>query len=482
MEFLMGREINTTEFFKEDFEEFEKRLRDESRILSEWFDTGSFEETEGFCGFELEAWLIDGKFDPYPRNEEFLHRVNNPLVVPELAKFNVEINSTPHPIEGRFLSVMHDELSRIWGLCEGHASDLGGGILAIGIHPTINDEMLSLENMSSMRRYAALNQQVLKLREGKPLKLNIKGRDILKVEHKDVMLEATTTSLQVHLQISQSNAVRHYNIAQVLSAPMVAVSANSPFLFGKELWEETRIPVFEQSVAVNSFRDSHGDPIGRVHFGTGFLRKSLFEAFLENLDGFPVLLPLVTDDDPAWLNHLRLHNGTIWRWNRPLIGLNHRGKPHLRVEHRVVPSGPSLVDTIANIAFLVGLDRYYISRQEPLEAGFSFEDVKANFYKAACEGMKAKIKWSDGKILSMRSLLLDILLPAARQGLVATGIDKDDISFYIDEVMQHRILSMQNGAHWQRLYFAKHGESFQEMILAYHDNQKKNMPVHLWPV
>jgi len=478
----MGREITSTDFSDEDSEEFEKKLRDESRILREWFETGSFEETEGLCGFELEAWLVDRHLDPYPQNEEFLRRVNSPLVVPELAKFNVEINSTPHPIEGKFLSVMQEELGRVWGLCEKHASDMDGGIMAIGIHPNISNEMLTLDNMSAMRRYAALNQQVLQLRQGKPLKLDIEGRDCLKIEHRDVMLEATITSLQIHLQVSQSKAVRHYNLAQILAAPLVAVSANSPYLFEKELWEETRIPIFEQSVSVASFRDCHGDLVGRVHFGTGFLRKSLFEAFLENLDGFPVLLPLVTDDDPTWLSHLRLHNGTIWRWNRPLIGLDHHGKPHLRIEHRVVPSGPSLIDTIANIAFLVGLDRYFISQDEPLEMGFAFEDVKANFYNAAREGLQAKIKWVGGKSLSMQCLLLETLLPAARQGLLATGIDKSDVSFYIDEVMAPRVLSMRNGANWQRTFISNHGKNFQEMIHAYHENQKKNLPVHLWDV
>jgi hypothetical protein len=478
----MGREIDTTDFFDEDFKEFEKRLRNESRILRDWFDTESFEETEGHCGFELEAWLVDQNLDPYPQNEEFLQRVNNPLVVPELAKFNIEINSTPHPIRGNFLSVMQDELSQVWGLCERHAQDMKGGILGIGIHPKISNKMLTMENMSSLRRYSALNQQVLKLRQGKPLKLNIEGRDSLKIEHRDVMLEATTTSLQIHLQVSQSLAARHYNIAQILSAPMIAVSANSPFLFGKELWDETRIPVFEQSVEVASFRDCHGEMVGRVHFGTGFLRKSLFEAFLENLDGFPVLLPLVTDDDPNWLNHLRLHNGTIWRWNRPLIGLDPHGKPHLRIEHRVIPSGPSITDTIANIAFFIGLDRYFIFHEDPLEAGFIFEDVKNNFYSAARDGFRAKIKWKDDKFLSMQSLLLEILLPAAKKGLLAAEIDKSDVAFYIDDVMVNRIRSMRNGADWQKAFISKNGKNFHEMIGAYHENQKQNIPVHLWKV
>lgn len=478
----MGREISSTEFTENDFKEFEKRLRNECLILRNWFNEESLEDSEGLCGFELEAWLVDQNLDPTPKNEEFLQRVKNPLVVPELAKFNVEINSTPHPIQGNLLSAMKDELTSVWSLCERHAADMGIGILAIGIHPKICDELLKLKNMTSMKRYMALNQQVLKLRKGKPLNLNIEGRDQLQIQHKDVMLEATTTSLQIHLQVSPKRAVRHFNIAQILSAPMVAVAANSPFLFGKELWDETRIPVFEQSVAVASFRDRQGDQVGRVHFGTGLLKDSLFEPFLENLDGFPVLLPLVTDDDPNWLNHLRLHNGTIWRWNRPLIGLDRSGKPHLRIEHRVTSSGPSIVDTIANIAFFVGLDRFFISQQEPLETAFSFKDIKDNFYNAARYGFHSKIKWKNGKLLSMQFLLLEILLPAAKEGLRTAGIDKKDIAYYIDEIMSHRVLSMRNGADWQKTFISKNNRNFEEMTSSYFDNQKQNIPVHLWKV
>ncbi|MEK9628546.1 MAG: hypothetical protein VW455_05955 [Nitrospinota bacterium] len=478
----MGREISSTDFTENDFKEFEKRLRNESLILRHWFEEGDLEDSEGLCGFELEAWLVDQDLNPAPRNEEFLQRVNNPLVVPELAKFNVEINSTPHPIQGNLLSSMKKELTKVWSLCEKHAEEMGIGVLAIGIHPKLQDEFLKIANMTPMKRYMALNQQVLKLRDDKPLNLNIEGRENLQIQHRDVMLEATITSLQIHLQVSPKLAARHYNISQILSAPMVAVTANSPFLFGKELWDETRIPVFEQSVEVASFRDRQGDQIGRVHFGTGLLKDSLFEPFLENLDGFPVLLPLVTDDDPSWLNHLRLHNGTIWRWNRPLIGLDKHGKPHLRIEHRVNSSGPSITDTIANIAFYVGLDRYFISQEEPLESTFSFKNIKENFYNAARYGFNSKIKWKKGKLLSMQSLLTEILIPAARKGLQIYGVDKNDIAFYIDEIISNRVLSMRNGANWQRSFISKSGRNFHAMTQSYYENQKQDIPVHLWKV
>ena len=260
---------------------------------------------------------MDKNYQPAPLNEAFLENVADPFVVPELSKFNFEINSTPHCIEGNILSHLEAELSLNWKKCAAHAEDLDANILAIGILPTIQDEMLTLENMSSLKRYVGLNRQVIRLRKGKPLELKIEGKDFLNIQHHDVMLEAAATSLQIHCQVNTDEAVRHYNLSQILSAPMVAVAANSPYLFGKDLWDETRIPTFEQSVSVASFPDCHGQTIGRVTFGTGYARQSILEPFLENLDGFPVLLPMVLDDDPSWLSHLRLQNGTIWRWTRP---------------------------------------------------------------------------------------------------------------------------------------------------------------------
>ncbi|MFQ5444053.1 MAG: hypothetical protein ACE5EK_05490, partial [Nitrospinales bacterium] len=210
-------------------------------------------------------------------------------------------------------------------------------------------------------------QEILKLKKGKPLELTLSGKDDLYVKHRDVMLEAAATSLQIHLQVSPKAAVRYYNTSVIISAPMVAIAANSPYLFNKDLWDETRIPTFEQAIAVASFRDRHGENIGRVTFGTGYLRNSILEPFLENLDGFPVLLPMVLDDDPAWLSHLRLHNGTIWRWNRPLIGLNRMGRPHIRIEHRVAAAGPSISDIVANMAFYLGMVNYFVHKDPALE-------------------------------------------------------------------------------------------------------------------
>ncbi|MFQ5483657.1 MAG: hypothetical protein ACE5ER_12970, partial [Nitrospinaceae bacterium] len=314
----MGRDISWSEFSDEDFKVFKKRLRDESCLLMQWFRNQAFATGPPLCGFELEAWLTGPDHAPSPTNERFLDEVPSPLVVPELARFNFEINSTPLPVQGSMLSSMERELTHVWELCRTQARLQGAGVAAIGILPTVTQAMLHLNNMSPLSRYQALNQQVMRLRGKQPMRIHIDGPDPLKVEHHDVMMESVATSLQIHLQMDPGRVLRGYNAAQALSAPMVAVAANSPYLFGRELWDETRIPLFEQAVSVASFRDLQGVTLGRVTFGSGFCRESILELFLENLHGVPVLLPMVFDEDPHWLSHLRLHNGTIWRWNRPL--------------------------------------------------------------------------------------------------------------------------------------------------------------------
>ncbi len=476
----MGDEISSSEFSSEDFKEFKQRLRNETQILKGWFDNDDFEATDGKCGFELEAWLIDKNYRPAPVNEAFLERVDDPLVVPELSKFNFEINSIPHRIEGNILSHLESELSGNWGKCVTHAEALGSNILAIGILPTIRDEMLTLDKMSSLKRYVALNHQVIRLRQGMPLELKIEGRDFLNIKHYDVMLEAVATSLQIHCQVNPENAVRQYNLSQILSAPMAAVAANSPYLFGKDLWDETRIPAFEQAVSVASFPDGQGQTIGRVTFGTGYAKDSILEPFLENLDGFPILLPMVLYDDPSWLSHLRLQNGTIWRWTRPLIGLTKEGRPHIRLEHRVPAAGPSIADTIANIAFFLGLMAYYGKRETPLEGEIPFSDAKENFYRAAKHGLKADVKWTGGKSIALLTLLEQSLLPNAKKGLQMAGLLSQDIDHYLGDVIGNRIKTGQNGAVWQRAFIAKHGLDFREMTHAYFENQKQNLPIYKW--
>lgn len=475
----MGREVATSRFSKQDFKTFERRLREESDLLEEWFKNNLFVEDHPRGGFELEAWLVDRDCRPAPINEPFMQRCENIPVVPELAKFNVEMNGSPLALEGTALRRLQTELSDNWEKCFRAAAELDASLMMIGTLPTVQDHDLTLDNMSGMERFRALNEQVLRLRRGRPLALNIQGNQHLRTAHYDVMLESAATSFQIHLQINADKAVRFFNAAMITAAPMVAVSANSPFLFGKDLWDETRIPLFEQAVASEGFEDSPCGPLGRVSFGSRYVEHSLFECYRENLDCYPILLPACMDEPAEQLPHLRLHNGTIWRWNRPLIGFDAQGKPHLRIEHRVVPSGPTVTDAFANAALFFGLVYSLATQTEPPESKLAFNAARDNFYQAARLGLRSKITWLDGRSVSIRTLVLEHLLPVARSGLEALDIDRDDIDFYLG-VVEQRVRLDRTGAAWQRAFVAKHGGDMQALTAAYLEHQQRGAPVHEW--
>jgi hypothetical protein len=476
----VGEEVATSRFGRSDFERFEERLRGETELLRCWFDEGRFADSGSIAGFELEVWLVDSGGNPAPINDRFLSELDDPLVVRELARFNVEINSTPHALTGNVLRSMHAELEGTWTRCRNCARALGGDMLMIGILPTATESMLTLANMSPLARYRALNEQILRLRGGRPLVLDIGGRDHLITSHRDVMLESAATSLQMHLQVSQAQAARFFNAAQVLSAPMVAVAANAAYLFGKNLWDDTRIPLFEQAIALRGVRDGSGAPVARVTFGSGYVRESLLECFVENLERYPVLLPMVFSGEATEFHHVRLHNGTIWRWNRPLIGVDAAGA-HLRVEHRVASAGPSILDVVANMALFYGLV-YALAEDRPApENLLAFSQARANFYHAAEHGLDAAVTWVDGREVTVRELLLEQLLPSAREGLQALGVDASDIDFYLG-VVRERVRLRRNGAAWQRAFVSKYGADMKALVAAYAAHQSSGLAVHEWSV
>jgi gamma-glutamyl:cysteine ligase YbdK (ATP-grasp superfamily) len=476
----MGDEIATSQFRPEDFVEFQKRLKVETQLLKDRLEQKAFTFSEPKVGFELEAWLIDESMNPAPVNEPFLKKLNNPCVVHELAKFNVELNTSPFAIDGKVFSHLHQELKRLWELCEVAAQPLEAQIAMIGILPTLKPETLSLANMSPSSRYAALNEQILNHRGGRSLVLDIQGEDHLRLKHPNVMLEATATSLQIHFNIPQERAVQYYNAALLISPAMAALAANSPFLFGKRLWDESRIPVFEQAVQVDEFNDPKGYSVGRVSFGSGFLKESIFELFEENLLRFPPLLPICFDGSPEQLHHLKLHNGTVWRWNRPLVGADPKGAPQLRLEHRVAAAGPSVPDVIANVAFFVGILRYYSHQKISPPDWMDFEAVRESFYRAARDGLHAKVFWRGGMEVPVRELLLNELIPHAQKGLKDLGVSKEDIKAFLDEIIIGRVQKFINGALWQRQALKRSGGDFTKLTESYIRNQRSGSPVHEW--
>lgn len=476
----MGQEINEDRFTRRDFDHYHQQLTEETRLLAQWFAENRFKACEPMAGIELEAWLVDQDYLPAPKNAQFLQALNSPLVSPELATFNVEFNLDPQKVQGNVLSYMTAELEKNWQQARDVANSMDTDLTMIGILPTVENRHLVMENLSAMNRYVALNHEILRQRKGRPLRLDIHGKDILRAEHMDVMLESATTSFQIHLQVSPEQSVRAYNASLIISSPLVAVSANSPFLFGKDLWAETRIPLFEQSVEVGGYDGGAQGPLHRVSFGSDYVRHSLMEVFQENLDHYPVLLPTTFDTPVETMEHLRLHNGTLWRWNRPLIGFEN-GEPFLRLEQRVVPAGPTVIDSFANAAFYYGMTQALIDMETSPESLLGFAQARDNFYHCAQDGLDAHMVWLDGQKHQVQWLLLKKLIPLAYTGLDKLGISHSDASRYLG-IIESRVNNACNGAAWQRAFVAKHGNDMKSLLAAYMERQQTNAPVHEWDI
>jgi gamma-glutamyl:cysteine ligase YbdK (ATP-grasp superfamily) len=477
----VGQEIDRIRFDARDFDRYAKRLEQETKLLAEWARTGLFSNRGPVAGFELEAWLVDEDFQPAPVNKAVLEALADPLATLELARFNLELNIEPELLLGRALSRLEAGLNFAWTRARKAASEHGARLMTIGILPTLTPEHLSLANMSDLKRYRALNEQVLRSRGGRPLRLEIVGHQHLKSEHHNVMLESATTSFQIHTQVPFARASAVYNAAIATSAPMVAGGANSPFLFGYDLWCETRVPLFEQAVEVGGFNEVAQGPLRRVSFGSGYVVDSITECFNENLQHFPVLLPMLFKSEPETMNYVRLHNGTIWRWNRPLIGFDPDGVPHIRIEHRVLAGSPTIADGIADAALFYGLTEALSSPDTHLTSRLPFAQAKDNFYQAARYGLDARVTWLDGEKLTARVLLLEKLLPLAHRGLVAIGIESADREHYLGIVTQ-RIEHGRNGAGWQREFVKRYGGDMTALTAAYAERQQSGEPVHTWPV
>ncbi len=478
----MGKEVTHTEFSEEDFSRFREAVTQETALLKSWFDQGRIQGGERIIGFELEAWLLHRpQCCIAPRNQEFLKELDHPLVVPELCNFNIELNGAPQPLQKYAFHQMAEELEQTWGCCAQQAKSMGMDVAIAGTLPTLRRDDMVLENMSPLHRYQVMNKLIFERRDNEPLHFLIKGdEDVLDTFQRNVMMEGTTTSLQIHLQVPFHQTVNAYNAGVLLSAPMVALCANSPFLFGKSLWAETRIPIFEQAIGVDHF-DTPKFNTGRVSLGSGFAKESLLELFEENLRDHYIMLPELQSETPEELANLILHNGTIWRWNRPLIDFDDNGEPHLRIEHRPVAAGPTINDIMANIVFFSGVMLALIEHEDVVrEIDISFEQAQENFYNAAQYGMDAQVTWKN-RTVPVRELLLESLLPLAKEGLQKSEMDRSDWGVWLD-IIEGRIRTAQNGSNWQRKWVGKHGKDMDGLMQTYLENQHSGSPVHEWGV
>jgi len=433
---------------------FMKALLTEVHALERMLDTGLIETGVRRIGAEQEMFLIDKANKPALKAMEVLDIVDDDRFTHELGLFNLEANLSPRKLGGDCLALMEKEAQEIYLKARETAAKVDCDIALVGILPTLTKENLGLESMVPTPRYYALNDAIKALR-GEEFEFTINGIDQLVVEHDNVMLEACNTSFQVHFQVSPENFAKNYNIAQVVTAPLLAAAVNSPVLLGKRLWHETRIAVFEYSVDTRSKVHQERGLKPRVHFGDRWLEDSVTEIFKEDIARFRIVLTTETEEDPLGmidrgiipsLNALRLHNGTVYRWNRPCYGV-HNNVPHLRIENRVIPSGPTVLDEVANAAFFYGMMAGMTEQVTDIRDYLTFGDVKSNFLAAARDGIRAQMNWFNDTHLPAKELVLEQLLPLAREGLQEAGIDSDDIDRYLG-VVHDRVTMRRTGARW----------------------------------
>jgi CBS domain-containing protein len=435
-------------------QEFMRSLLGEVQALERMLDRGLIESGVHRIGAEQEMFLIDKAHKPATRAMEILDVIDDERFTHELGLFNLEANLSPHRLGGNCLRLMEQEAQQVYQHARETAARFDCDIALVGILPTLTKNNLGLESMVPTPRYYALNDAIRALR-GDEFRFTINGIDQLSVKHDNVMLEACNTSFQVHFQVSPENFAKNYNIAQVITAPLLAAAVNSPILLGKRLWHETRIAVFEYSIDTRSKTHQERGLKPRVHFGDRWLEESVTEIFKEDIARFRVVLTTDTEEDPLGmidagqmpsLNALRLHNGTVYRWNRPCYGV-HNNVPHLRIENRVIPSGPTIIDEIANAAFFYGMMSGMTEQIEDIRELLPFADVKANFLAAARDGIRAQMNWFNDTHLPARQLILEQLLPLAREGLQESGIDQDDIDRYLG-VLHDRVTHRRTGSRW----------------------------------
>ena len=469
----MGEEIQQDHFEQADYEQFQQKLERETEFVRSLFERRAFDNSSRMLGYELELCLADRAGHPSKINTEVIDAAGNPLFTTELARFNMEINGNPFPYEGNVFARVETDLITLMQQAETAAHSFDSQIGLFGVFPSVTREHLNPDGyMTELHRYNQLNRQLLKMR-GRPILLQLDGEEQLVVEKGDVMLEALATSLQIHLQVPFDEIVPTYHAALWSSMLVLAATANSPLVLGKCCWQESRIGIFKQAVDTRNLQEIENHIVPRVHLGKRYI-DSLLDLFEDNFYYSPIL-PEVIDRPLEDLHHLALHNGTIWRWVRPIIARNANGVYHLRLELRVAPAGPTLVDTLANIVFYVGLIEGLKTLGDDLTK-VPYETLEADFYRAARDGLDATVHWHDGRELPLQQILLDHALPLARASLGQAGIE--DIDRRLD-IIEARVRTKATGAAWISKHWKQSGDSAQ-LVCDYIAQAQTGQPVHRW--
>ncbi|MFJ8111822.1 glutamate--cysteine ligase [Streptomyces sp. NPDC096132] len=491
----MGRDVPALVFTREDRRRYRIKMQECLDVLAQMLREERFESERPQVGLEIELNLVDDRAEPAMRNSEVLEAIADPAWSTELGRFNLEINVPPRRLTEGGPDAWESEIRAALNHAEERATTADAHLIMIGILPTLRQEDVGEETLSENARYRLLNDQVFAAR-GEDLRIEMDGVDRLRTYADTITPEAACTSTQFHLQVSPQEFAGYWNAAQAIAGVQVALAANSPFLFGKELWHETRVPLFEQATDTRPQEIKAQGVRPRVWFGERWI-TSVFDLFEENLRYFPALLPLVDEQDPVQtldegdipeLGELTLHNGTIYRWNRPVYAVAH-DQPHVRVENRCLPAGPTVADTLANGAFYYGLTRALVEEERPVWSRMSFQAAEDNLHTAARLGIDAPLYWPGMGEVPVPELVLRRLLPLAHRGLEHTGMDAAWREPLLG-VIEQRCVTARNGAVWQKEMFHRisdsahtdRHEALRRMTRQYIDYMHLNAPVHNWPV
>jgi len=495
----MGDEVELQEFSRADRTKHREKVRRSLDVLARMLRENAFEADDPMTGLEVELNLVDADEDPALKNAEVLAAIADPDFQTELGQFNVEINVPPARLrvpddadaaDGGGLTVFEENLRRSLNDAERASTEVGAHLVMIGILPTLEQGHMSRATLSPNPRYALLSEQILDAR-GEDIAIDVAGVERVETTTDSIVPEAACTSMQIHVQTKPEEFAAYWNASQAIAGVQVALGANAPYLFGKETWRETRIPLFEQATDTRSEELKVQGVRPRVWFGERWI-TSVFDLFEENVRYFPALLPVTEDEDPLavleaggtpQLTELRLHNGTVYRWNRPVYDIAD-GRPHLRVENRLLAAGPTVVDMMANAAFYFGLVRALATDERPLWSRMSFSAAEENFHVAARQGIDAQLYWPNVGQVAATELVLRRLLPLARQGLESWGSTTAEIDRLLG-IIEQRCLLGTNGAEWFVRRVKAEGDRERHAALRaalrdYRTRMHTNEPVHTW--
>jgi hypothetical protein len=490
----MGREVPAITVSRQDRRGYREKVRTCLDVLARMLHESRFENGSQQVGLEIELNLVDGLGHPAMTNSDVLTAIAEPFWASELGRFNVELNVPPAMLASGVFTALEATIHGIITRASARAESTGSRLMMVGILPTLRQSDAGEHAISPNPRFRLLNDQILAAR-GEEMHISIEGPERLLAYVDNILPEAACTSVQCHLQVTPEAFASFWNAAQAVAGIQVAVGANAPYLFGSELWRETRITLFQQATDTRPEELQAQGVRPRVWFGERWI-TSVFDLFEENLRYFPALLPLSEDEDPLavidrgeapQLAELTLHNGTVYRWNRPVYAVVD-GSPHLRVENRVLSAGPTVVDVVANAAFYYGLVHELAAAERPVWSQMSFSAAAANLVEGARHGLEAEVYWPDVGMVPVTELTLRTLLPMAASGLERCGVSAGDASRFLS-IIEQRCLTRRNGATWQvsSVHALQHAgvtdrcEALRLMTQGYIERMNANEPVHTWP-